>query len=52
MERRKDPTLSELLDDPIVAAVMSRDGVSREHVQTLMDQMRRRLRDRREQLAA
>jgi len=52
MERRKDMSLSELLDDPIVLAVMTRDGISREHVRQLMDQMRRRLRDQQERLAA
>ncbi|HEY0833058.1 MAG TPA: hypothetical protein VGE72_04030 [Azospirillum sp.] len=45
MERRMDPTLSELLDDPLVLAVMSRDGVSREHLLQLMAQIRRNLRD-------
>ena len=52
MEYRKDPSLSEILDDPIVVAVMARDGVKREHVQHLMDQMRRRLRAQQERLAA
>lgn len=52
MELRKDPSLSEILDDPIVVAVMTRDGISREHVQHLMEQMRRRLRARQERLAA
>ena len=52
MEFRKDPSLKEILEDPIVVAVMTRDGISREHVQHLMDQMRRRLRDQQERLAA
>lgn len=52
MEFRKDPSLSEILDDPIVVAVMARDGIDREQVQLLMDQMRRRLRARQERLAA
>ncbi|WP_199229517.1 hypothetical protein [Azospirillum sp. TSO22-1] len=52
MEFGKDPSLSEILDDPIVVAVMNRDGIDREHVQLLMEQMRRRLRARQERLAA
>lgn len=52
MEHRKDPTLSELLDDPLVAAVMRRDGVSREHLQQLMAQIRRNLRDQNGRVAA
>ncbi|HYG87718.1 MAG TPA: hypothetical protein VD978_15770 [Azospirillum sp.] len=52
MEHRRDPTLSEILEDPIIVAVMTRDGTSREHVQQLMEQMRRRLRARRERVAA
>lgn len=52
MERRRDPTLSEILDDPIILAVMARDGISREHVQKLMEQMRNRLRAQQERLAA
>jgi hypothetical protein len=52
MEFRKDPSLSEILDDPIVVAVMTRDGITRETVQHLMDQMRRRLRAQQERLAA
>jgi len=53
MEFRKDPSLTEILDDPIVVAVMTRDGISREHVQRLMEQMRRRLRaQQQERIAA
>lgn len=52
MEHKKDPTLSELLEDPIVIAVMRRDGVSREHVQQLMAQIRRNLRDQNRRVAA
>ena len=52
MEFRKDLSLSEILNDPIVVAVMTRDGIDREHVQRLMDQMRQRLRARQDRLAA
>ncbi|WP_035691686.1 hypothetical protein [Azospirillum halopraeferens] len=40
------PTLAEMLDDPIVVAVMRRDGISREHVVDLIARVRRNLRDR------
>ena len=39
-------TLSEMLDDPIVVAVMRRDGVSREQVQAVIAEVRRNLRSR------
>lgn len=52
MDQQKDPRLSELLDDPIVLAVMKRDGVSREHMQQLFEQVRRNLRAREQRMAA
>lgn len=52
MEHRKDPSLSEILDDPIVIAVMTRDGISRKYVQDLMERMRCRLRAQQQRLAA
>lgn len=52
MEFCKELSLSEILDEPIIVAVMARDGVDREHVQHLMDQMRRRLRTQQEHYTA
>ena len=52
MDQRKDPTLKEILDDPIIAALMKRDGISREHVHQLFAQVRRNLRAREEKMAA
>lgn len=43
MSPRKDPGLSELLDDPIVAILMKSDGIERDHVLDLMLEMRRKL---------
>jgi hypothetical protein len=33
-----EPALGELLDDPIVALLMARDGVTRSEVERLMDE--------------
>lgn len=52
MEQTRTPTLSELLDDPIVATLMERDGTSSEDVRALLERVRRNLRARRERLAA
>lgn len=52
MEDSRDLSLSEILDEPIVVALMARDGINREHVQQLMDQMRHSLRAQQERLAA
>lgn len=41
MDHRREPTLSELLDDPIVIAVMTRDGFTREHILRLIERVRR-----------
>ncbi len=44
MIRNTQPSLSEILDDPIVGAVMRRDGVTREHVVAIVETVRRNLR--------
>ncbi len=51
---RPEPTLAEMLDDPVVRAVMERDGVRPHDIIHLMARMRARLRDaqRRRVLAA
>lgn len=47
MYDRRDPTLSELLDEPIIKAVMARDGISRESIHALIERVRRsRVRER------
>lgn len=52
MEQTRTPTLSELLDDPIVAVLMARDGTSSDDVRAILERVRRNLRARRERLAA
>lgn len=53
MNHRREPTLSELLDEPIVIAVMARDGFTREHIQRLIERVRHNRRNaEREPLAA
>ncbi len=52
MDRKMTPTLTELLEDPIVIAVMTRDGISRESIQQMFDRVRRNLRNQQERLAA
>ncbi|SMH43751.1 hypothetical protein [Azospirillum agricola] len=52
MDRRTTPTLSELLEDPIVVAVMARDGISRETFQQMLERVRRNLRAQQERIAA
>lgn len=52
MDRRTTPTLSELLEDPIVIAVMARDGISRDSFQQMIDRVRRNRRAQQERLAA
>jgi len=37
---KKEPSLSELLDDPLVALLMASDGVTRTEVESLMAGMR------------
>jgi len=38
-----EPDLNEILDDPIVQAVMARDGLDRDSVLQVMDSLRQRL---------
>ena len=38
-----EPSLAELFDDPLLHAVMARDGVSRAHLEAVVDRARRRL---------
>lgn len=52
MDRDVTPTLSELLEDPIVIAVMNRDGISRDTIQQLFERLRLSRRDQDERLAA
>lgn len=52
MDHQKEATLFELLEEPIVIALMKRDGVSREHMHQLLEQVRRNLRAREERMAA
>ncbi|MBP2313783.1 hypothetical protein [Azospirillum soli] len=52
MDHQKDPTLFELLEEPIVIALMKRDGISRENMHQLLEQVRRNLRAREERMAA
>ncbi len=42
-----EPRLDELLNDPLTAAIMQRDGVSLSHLQTLIGETRQVLRERR-----
>jgi hypothetical protein len=42
-----EPPLAELLADPIIQAVILRDGTTKDEVAALLDRMRRRLADRR-----
>jgi hypothetical protein len=41
-----EPTIQELLDDPVIEAVMARDGVRRKDLVLLIDQVRLRLQRR------
>jgi len=52
MDHLKAPTLSEILDEPIIVALMKRDGMTAETLRQLLDQVGRNLRDREERLAA
>ena len=52
MDHQKDPTLSEILDEPIVVALMKRDGISRECLRQLLETVSRNLRAREERIAA
>jgi len=44
--RNREPSLDELLDDPVTRAVMARDGLSAEAIRALVLETRRRLHDR------
>ena len=44
--RNREPSLDELLDDPIARAVMARDGLSAETIRALVVETRRRLQGR------
>jgi hypothetical protein len=52
MDRSTTPTLSELLEDPIILAVMARDGVSCENLRQLFDKIRHNRRIQEERIAA
>lgn len=52
MRDDKTPTISELLDDPIIIAVMQRDGVTKNDLSSLMAAMRDRLHNPVDRLAA
>ena len=52
MDRNTTPTLSELLADPIVIAVMTRDGISPDSIQQLFERLRRSRREQEQRLAA
>ena len=47
MTRHGEPTLAEMLEDPIVCALMARDGVRHDDLMRLMDATRLRLAPRR-----
>ena len=38
-----EPTLQELLDDPVIEAIMARDGVRRDELVSLISEVRSRL---------
>jgi hypothetical protein len=45
MEKRKpEPSLDDLLDDPILHAVLARDGLTVEEVRLFLKEMKERLR--------
>jgi len=41
--RNREPSLDELLSDPVTRLVMARDGFSDEAIRTLLQEARRRL---------
>lgn len=43
MRDEHTPSFKELLEDPIIVAVMQRDGVSKSYLSSLMTAMRERL---------
>lgn len=52
MRDENTPTIKELLDDPIIVAVMQRDGVTKNDLSSLMAAMRDRLLNPVDRLAA
>lgn len=52
MRDENTPTIKELLDDPIIVAVMQRDGVTKNDLSSLMATMRDRLHNPIDRLAA
>lgn len=52
MNMQKDPSLSELLDDPIVIVMMKCDGVTREFLSGLFQDVRQKIRENPERAAA
>ena len=52
MDHLTAPTLSEILDEPIIVALMHRDGMTAETLRQLLEQVGRNLRDREERVAA
>ncbi|GAA4258372.1 hypothetical protein GCM10022293_56930 [Azospirillum formosense] len=52
MDQLTAPTLSEILDEPIIVALMNRDGMTAETLRQLLEQVGRNLRDREDRLAA
>ncbi|UEM03262.1 hypothetical protein JL101_025375 [Skermanella rosea] len=43
-KRRPEPSLDDLLDDPILHAVLARDGLKVEEVRLFLNEMKERLR--------
>ena len=41
-DRNKEPSLNELLDDPLVILLMTRDGVTRSEIEAIMADMQLR----------
>jgi hypothetical protein len=42
--RRPEPSLDDLLNDPILHALLARDGLTVEELRRFLDEMKRRLR--------
>jgi len=43
-DRRPEPSLDDLLNDPILHALLARDGLKVEEVRQFLDEMKQRLR--------
>ena len=50
-DRRPEPSLDDLLDDPILHALLARDGLKVEEVRQFLDEMKERLRLTRRRVA-